>query len=119
MTKTMTEIRYFPLHISALSFHDAFQDEELEGRFKSLEENMAKEEKLRKDLEANNAKLLTEKQQLALQLEQEREALAESEERSAKLLSQKSDIERQVRRQRRSEEGKEWVMKSTSEGPLL
>lgn len=72
------------------------QLEELEGRFKSLEEGMAKEERARKEMEAQNAKLAADKQALALQLEQEREALAESEERSAKLLAQKSDVERQV-----------------------
>ena len=63
---------------------------------KELEENFGKEEKTRKDVEALNAKLTAEKQQIALELEREREALAESEERSAKILAQKTDLERQV-----------------------
>uniref|UniRef100_A0A7E4UTG5 Myosin motor domain-containing protein n=1 Tax=Panagrellus redivivus TaxID=6233 RepID=A0A7E4UTG5_PANRE len=75
------------------------KDEEIEGlekRLKELEEAINKEEVTRKDAESVNVKLTAEKQQLSLQLEQEREALAESEERSAKLLSQKSDLERQL-----------------------
>uniref|UniRef100_A0AC34FKU4 Myosin motor domain-containing protein n=1 Tax=Panagrolaimus sp. ES5 TaxID=591445 RepID=A0AC34FKU4_9BILA len=67
--------------------------EALEKRCKDLEDSVTKEEKTRKDAEAVNSKLTAEKQQLSLQLEQEREALAESEERSAKILSQKSDLE--------------------------
>ncbi|KAE9554526.1 hypothetical protein FO519_002282 [Halicephalobus sp. NKZ332] len=70
--------------------------EALEKRCKDLEDSVAKEEKSRKDVEALNTKIAAEKQQLALLLEQEKEALAESEERSAKLLSQKSDLEKQL-----------------------
>lgn len=70
--------------------------EELEEKFKSLEESLAKEEAARKELESLNSKLASEKQALALQIERERESTTESDERSAKILSQKADVERQV-----------------------
>ncbi|CAD5223229.1 unnamed protein product [Bursaphelenchus okinawaensis] len=70
--------------------------EELEERFKTLEESFAKEEKARKDLEALNQKILAEKQALSLQIERERENTSESDERSAKILAQKADVERQL-----------------------
>ncbi|KAI1730163.1 myosin head (motor domain) domain-containing protein [Ditylenchus destructor] len=75
------------------------KDEEfdtLQKKCHELESSHAKEEKVRKDLEASTSNLKAEKLQLGLLLEREKEALAESEERSAKLLAQKSDVEKQL-----------------------
>eukprot|EP00080_Pristionchus_pacificus_P015122 PDM75142.1 myo-5 [Pristionchus pacificus] len=60
-----------------------------------LEEAHAKEERARKELEAELARVSAEKSALALQLEAERDTSAEGEERSAKLLALKSDLEKQ------------------------
>ncbi|PIO57749.1 hypothetical protein TELCIR_20831, partial [Teladorsagia circumcincta] len=65
------------------------------SRLKEIEESHQTEERKRKELEAENARLLAEKQAVLLQLEQERDESAEIEERSAKLLAQKADIEKQ------------------------
>ncbi|CAI5453487.1 unnamed protein product [Caenorhabditis angaria] len=70
--------------------------EELEKKFKALEEEKGSEERKRKDMEAENARLEAEKQALLIQLEQERDSGAEGEERSAKLLAQKADLEKQL-----------------------
>ncbi|CAJ0577053.1 unnamed protein product, partial [Mesorhabditis spiculigera] len=73
------------------------KDEEFEARekrCKELEESYAKEERSRKDLEADLARMQSEKQALAMQLEQERDTSAEGEERSAKLLALKADLEK-------------------------
>uniref|UniRef100_A0A914RSP2 Myosin tail domain-containing protein n=1 Tax=Parascaris equorum TaxID=6256 RepID=A0A914RSP2_PAREQ len=70
--------------------------EALEQKCKELEEKFSREEKLRKDTETELAKLRAEKQEVFLQLEQERDNNAESEERAAKLLAQKSDFEKQL-----------------------
>ncbi|VDM42609.1 unnamed protein product [Toxocara canis] len=75
------------------------RDEEfdaLEQKCKELEERFNHEEKVRKDAESELAKLKAEKQQLFLQLEQEKDNNAESEERAAKILAQKSVIEKQL-----------------------
>ncbi|KIH63296.1 myosin head, partial [Ancylostoma duodenale] len=74
------------------------KDEEMEAlakKLKELEESHQNEERKRKDLEAENARLQAEKQEILIQLEQERDGNAEIEERSAKLLAQKADIEKQ------------------------
>lgn len=57
---------------------------------------MVKEEKLRKQLEETNTKLLQEKNDLFNQLSQQKEGLSDLELRAEKLLSQKSEIERQL-----------------------
>uniref|UniRef100_A0A1I7XLC0 Myosin motor domain-containing protein n=1 Tax=Heterorhabditis bacteriophora TaxID=37862 RepID=A0A1I7XLC0_HETBA len=69
--------------------------EALEKKLKELEEVHTKEERKRKNVEAENARLQAEKQTILIQLEQERDANAEIEERSAKLLAQKADLEKQ------------------------
>lgn len=61
-----------------------------------MEENFQKEEKARKEVEEQNAKLLAEKQDLFGQLQLEKDSLANSDERGSKLLAQKTDLERQV-----------------------
>lgn len=81
------------LHVSHVKDEEF---EALEQKCKELEEKFNREEKLRKDTETELAKLRAEKQEVFLQLEQERDNNAESEERAAKLLAQKSDFEKQV-----------------------
>ncbi len=70
--------------------------EALEKKAKEMEENFLREEKLRKEMETQNAKLVTEKNDYFQQLQSEKDNLGETEERAAKLLSQKTDLERQV-----------------------
>jgi len=60
------------------------------------EESLAKEETTRKDLEGQLAKLLTEKNDIFMQLQQEKGNLQSLDERSAKLTAQKADLEKQV-----------------------
>lgn len=57
---------------------------------------MGKEETLRKDYEAQLAKLTAEKNELFMQLQSEKNSLNTSEERTQKLNAQKADLERQV-----------------------
>ncbi|VDM62063.1 unnamed protein product [Angiostrongylus costaricensis] len=69
--------------------------EMLKKKYKELEENHHTEERKRKDVEAENARLQAEKQAILMQLERERDEISEIEERSAKLLAQKADTEKQ------------------------
>ncbi|KJH45354.1 myosin head [Dictyocaulus viviparus] len=74
------------------------KDEEMETLkkiCKELEESHHAEEIKRKSLEAENARLLAEKQAIIIELEQQREGNSEIEERGAKLLAQKSELEKQ------------------------
>ncbi|CAF3453172.1 unnamed protein product [Rotaria sp. Silwood1] len=78
----------------------ARQEEEmkkLEEEFKALKEALEKEEKLRKEIEDNNAKLVREKNDLFQQLEFERAGALEAEERFTRLVTQKADFEQQVK----------------------
>nr|XP_018918175.1 PREDICTED: myosin heavy chain, muscle isoform X10 [Bemisia tabaci] len=68
----------------------------LEDRAEKAEENWAREEKLRKELEALNTKLLDEKTNLLKNLEGEKGSLQSITERAAKLQAQKSDLESQL-----------------------
>jgi myosin heavy chain 6/7 len=68
----------------------------LEEKLKKEHEQLEKEEKLRKELEAQNVKLLQEKNDLFLQLESERTSSGDVEERLMKVLSQKNDLESQL-----------------------
>lgn len=63
---------------------------------KETDETLQKEEKLRKELEAQTAQLITEKNALFQQLQAEKDSLSDVEQRTAKLISQKSDLEKQV-----------------------
>lgn len=76
---------------------------DLENSKQRLEEEVDKmtaayerEEKMRKELEALNAKLLSEKTQLLQSLEGEKGSLSSIQERAAKLAAQKSDLESQL-----------------------
>ncbi|KAI1711889.1 myosin head (motor domain) domain-containing protein [Ditylenchus destructor] len=63
---------------------------------KELEENLQKEEKLRKELEDQSAKLVEEKNGLFQNLESAKGQLSEAEDRLGKLQSQKNEIDRQL-----------------------
>lgn len=71
--------------------------QELEKKAQKAQEAFEKEEKLRKELEALNAKLLEEKTALLSNLEGEKGSLSEIQERAAKLQAQKADVESQLR----------------------
>ncbi|GAB1861350.1 Myosin heavy chain, muscle [Camponotus japonicus] len=68
----------------------------LEEKAKKAQEAFEKEEKLRKELEELNAKLLTEKTNLLRQLEGEKGSLTDFQEKSLKLAAQKADLESQL-----------------------
>ncbi|CDW55353.1 Myosin tail family protein [Trichuris trichiura] len=63
---------------------------------KALETSLNSEEKTRKDLEEQLAKLIQEKNDLFTQLQSEKGSLNQSEEKIQKLTSQKADLERQL-----------------------
>ncbi|XP_018304663.1 myosin heavy chain, muscle isoform X24 [Mycetomoellerius zeteki] len=68
----------------------------LEEKARKAQEAFEKEEKLRKELEDMNSKLLTEKTNLLRQLEGEKGSLSEYQEKSLKLAAQKADLESQL-----------------------
>lgn len=68
----------------------------LEEKARKAQEAFEKEEKLRKELEDMNTKLLTEKTNLLRQLEGEKGSLSEFQEKSLKLAAQKADLESQL-----------------------
>uniref|UniRef100_A0A336MJ45 CSON000536 protein n=1 Tax=Culicoides sonorensis TaxID=179676 RepID=A0A336MJ45_CULSO len=69
----------------------------LEEKASKAQEAFEKEEKMRKELEALNSKLLAEKTALLDSLSGEKGALQEYQEKSAKLTAQKNDLENQLR----------------------
>ncbi|XP_012534065.1 myosin heavy chain, muscle isoform X26 [Monomorium pharaonis] len=68
----------------------------LEEKARKAQEAFEKEEKLRKELEEMNTKLLTEKTNLLRQLDGEKGSLSEYQEKSLKLAAQKADLESQL-----------------------
>ncbi|XP_050533202.1 myosin heavy chain, muscle isoform X33 [Daktulosphaira vitifoliae] len=68
----------------------------LEEEVEKVTAAFEKEEKLRKELEALNAKLLSEKQNLLQSVENEKGSLSSLQERAAKLAAQKSDLDSQL-----------------------
>lgn len=70
--------------------------QELQERARTAQENFEREEKMRKELEVLNAKLLTEKTDLLRQLDGEKGSLTEYQERAIKLAAQKMDLESQL-----------------------
>ncbi|XP_075220629.1 myosin heavy chain isoform X32 [Lycorma delicatula] len=68
----------------------------LEEKVAETEKALQKEEALRKEVEALNAKLLQEKTDLLQNLEGEKGSLASFQEKSAKLQAQKNDLESQL-----------------------
>ncbi|PIO53696.1 myosin head, partial [Teladorsagia circumcincta] len=75
---------------------EAEELEKVNEKVKQLEEALAKEEKLRKELEDNSTKLLEEKNGLFTNLEATKGQLSEAEERLNKLQALKSDADRQL-----------------------
>uniref|UniRef100_A0A8R1HU94 Uncharacterized protein n=1 Tax=Caenorhabditis japonica TaxID=281687 RepID=A0A8R1HU94_CAEJA len=75
---------------------EAEELEKINDKVKALEESLAKEEKLRKDLEESSAKLVEEKTQLFTNLESTKGQLSDAEERLAKLESQQKDASKQL-----------------------
>lgn len=73
------------------------QLQKLEEKAKKAEEALAAEEKVRKELEGLNAKLLAEKTALLESLSGEKGALQEFQEKTAKLTAQKNDLDNQLR----------------------
>lgn len=70
--------------------------DKMNDRIKELEENLGKEEKLRKDLEGQSAKLVEEKNELFQNFESTKGQLSDAEDRLSKLQSQKNDLDRQM-----------------------
>ncbi|XP_031843711.1 myosin heavy chain isoform X25 [Nomia melanderi] len=68
----------------------------LEEKARKAQEAFEKEEKLRKELEEQNTKLLNERNALQRQLDGEKGSLSEYMEKSLKLAAQKSDLESQL-----------------------
>lgn len=68
----------------------------LEDKLKKTSDDLEKEQKLRKDLEGQNVKLLTEKNALFLTLESERGGSGDLEERLQRTVAQKGDLEHQL-----------------------
>lgn len=68
----------------------------LEEKARKAQEAFEKEEKLRKEFEELNTKLLTEKTNLLRQLEGEKGSLSDYQEKSLKLTAQKADLESQL-----------------------
>lgn len=71
--------------------------QKLEEKAQKAQEAFEKEEKLRKELEVLNAKLLEEKTALLSSIEGKEGNLSEVQERAAKLNAQKADLEAQLR----------------------
>lgn len=68
----------------------------LEEKARKVQEAFEKEEKLRKELEEQNTKLISERNALQRQLDGEKGSLSEYMEKSLKLAAQKADIESQL-----------------------
>lgn len=77
--------------------NDAGVLQALTDKAQKAQEAFEKEEKLRKEVEALNAKLLEEKQNLLASIEGKEGNLSEVQERAAKLNAQKADLETQLR----------------------
>lgn len=89
------------VHITEWNGNGVFKGDEilqkLEEKAQKAQEAFEKEEKLRKEVEALNAKLLEEKTALLANLEGNQGSLAETQERANKLQAQKADLENQLR----------------------
>ena len=68
----------------------------MEEKAAKAQEAFEKEEKLRKELEGKNAKLLEEKNALLMQLDMEKGSGADFQDKLNKLMAQKADLEAQL-----------------------
>ncbi|TKR58607.1 hypothetical protein L596_030031 [Steinernema carpocapsae] len=75
---------------------EAEEMEKLAGDMKTLQDELAKEQKLRKELEDSSTKLLEEKNGLFTNLEATKGQLSECEERLSKLEALKRDLDKQL-----------------------
>ena len=78
----------------------ARQEEEMAKKLeemKTLEENLAKCEKIKKELEIQNVTLLEQKNDLFLQLQTEQDNVTDLEQRVEQLVTQKADFESQIK----------------------
>lgn len=73
-----------------------FRLQELQEKARAAQEAFEREEKMRKELEVLNSKLLSEKTDLLSQLAGEAGSLQEYQEKSIKLAAQKMDLESQL-----------------------
>lgn len=71
--------------------------QKLEEKATKAQEAFEREEKLRKELESLNSKLLAEKTALLESLSGEKGQLSEFQEKTAKLTAQKNDLDNQLR----------------------
>lgn len=83
--------------VEAVNSNDHIPFQKLEEKAKKAEEAHAAEEKLRKELEVLNSKLLAEKTALLESLAGEKGSLSEFQEKTAKLQAQKNDLDNQLR----------------------
>lgn len=70
--------------------------QKLEERAQKAEDKLATEEKLRKNIEEKQLKILQEKNDLLSQLEMERGSVGEFNEKLAKIQGQKNNLEHQL-----------------------
>ena len=83
--------------VSGIVIEEPLSFQKLEEKAAKAQEALEKEEKLRKDLEALNSKLLAEKTALLDSLSGEKGALQDYQEKCAKLTAQKNDLDNQLR----------------------
>lgn len=85
-------------HSNGTDGTDAAGDlQKLEEKATKAQEAFEREEKLRKELESLNSKLLAEKTALLESLSGEKGQLSEFQEKTAKLTAQKNDLDNQLR----------------------
>jgi hypothetical protein len=70
--------------------------QKLEELVAKTQQALEQEEKVRKEVEAQNQKLIQERMDLMKNLEGEKGSLSSIQERNAKLMAQKSDLETQL-----------------------
>jgi hypothetical protein len=85
------------IQVNGLIIKEPVTFQKLEEKAQKAQEALEKEEKLRKDLEALNSKLLAEKTALLDSLSGEKGALQDYQEKCAKLTAQKNDLDNQLR----------------------
>lgn len=66
-------------------------------QLKKMEEDLAKTERIKKELEAQNVDLMEQKNNLYIQLQTEQDTVIELEERVEQLVTQKADFETQMK----------------------
>lgn len=85
------------VEIETNGYNEPLTLQKLEEKAQKAQEAFEKEEKLRKELEALNSKMLAEKTALLDSLSGEKGALQDYQEKCAKLTAQKNDLDNQLR----------------------